>query len=159
MSAALEYLHQQQLIHRDIKPSNIQVLPSGHCKLMDFGIARAPAGKITATGMVMGTPGYMAPEIVEDAQYSTRADLYSAALVMYEMLAGHAPFVGDSTQPEPLARPDAQAELAALVLSCIANEPAQRPASAEAILASLEAISLKQGSLAARPPRRALPRS
>lgn len=137
--SALEYAHGQGVLHRDVKPGNVQVLPDGRAKLMDFGIARAQATKLTATGQVMGTPNYMAPEILQDAHYSERSDLYSAAVVIYEMLAGSNPFAGKtvaSTLTNVLAldppslrdlRPEVPAGLADAVMACLRKDPARRP--------------------------------
>lgn len=137
--SALGYAHERGVLHRDIKPSNIQVMPGGQCKLMDFGIARAPSGRLTATGMVVGTPSYMAPEILEDILYSPRSDIYSTGVVLYQMLAGTNPFAGQTVastlnnvltlEPPPLAvlRRELPGELSAAVMGCLAKEPKQRP--------------------------------
>ncbi len=102
---ALAYAHGQGVIHRDIKPENI-LIEQGHAVLADFGIARAfdaPGAsgemRVTATGLSVGTPGYMAPEqIFGDTELDARVDIYALAVVGYEMLAGVSPFKGDSMQ-------------------------------------------------------------
>ncbi len=161
LAEALEYAHARGVLHRDVKPGNVQVLPDGQCKLMDFGIARAALGKLTATGTVMGTPNYMAPETLSEATYSERSDLYSAAVVFYEMFAGRNPFAAPTVaaclhnvlhvEPEPLARlrPDLPAALAAAVTECLAKDPARRPASFERLLATVR--TLEAGGTAALP--------
>jgi serine/threonine-protein kinase len=138
LCGALTYAHERGVLHRDLKPSNIQVLPDGQCKLLDFGIAHGPAAKLTATGIVMGTPSYMAPEILEDALYSPRADIFSAGVLMYEMLAGSNPFAGRTvaatltnvlmSQPAPLAtRTAVPRELSDAIMACLARDPDRRP--------------------------------
>jgi eukaryotic-like serine/threonine-protein kinase len=104
---ALSCAHGHGVVHRDIKPENI-LLSQGHALVMDFGISQAirAAGedRLTATGIAVGTPGYMSPEQwSSESQVDGRSDLYSLACVCYEMLAGHAPFLGRTPQ-EVLAR-------------------------------------------------------
>ena len=95
---ALHYAHGQGLIHRDVKPENV-LLSQGHALVADFGIARAAgvaAGdRLTQPGLSMGTPAYMSPEQAEgDREVDARADQYSLACVLYELLAGQPPFTG-----------------------------------------------------------------
>ena len=102
VSGALHYAHEQGVVHRDIKPENI-MLSDGGAVVMDFGIARAveEAGgdRLTETGLAMGTPAYMSPEQAEGSgRVDGRSDQYSLACVLYEMLAGHPPFQGRSSQ-------------------------------------------------------------
>jgi len=104
---ALAYAHRHGVIHRDIKPENI-LLTGDHALVADFGIARAVAvagdARITETGLVLGTPLYMSPEqAVGEREIGGRSDVYSLGCVLYELLAGHAPFTGASAQ-EVLAR-------------------------------------------------------
>ena len=94
---ALGYAHTNKVIHRDIKPDNIFILPGGIAKLADFGIARLgeePA--LTSNGQVFGTPSYMSPEQIEGKTIDNRSDLFSMGVLLYEMLTGRKPFVGDS---------------------------------------------------------------
>ncbi|WP_344247628.1 protein kinase domain-containing protein, partial [Actinocorallia libanotica] len=99
---ALEHSHGRQVVHRDIKPANIMVHRTGgrvRVKVMDFGIARLlsqTATRLTATGVVIGTPSYMSPEQADGKPADTRSDLYSTGCVLYEMLTGRPPFTGDS---------------------------------------------------------------
>ena len=94
---ALAYAHANRVVHRDIKPDNIHILPGGQAKLTDFGIARLgeePA--LTSDGQVFGTPSYMSPEQIEGKNVDFHTDLFSTGVLLYEMLAGRKPFLGDS---------------------------------------------------------------
>src|SRR5256884_1599253 len=107
VATALSHAHGHNLVHRDIKPENI-LLSGGEAVVADFGIARAivaaGAGKLTDTGLAVGTPGYMSPEQATAQEHvDGRADTYALGCVLYEMLAGHPPFLGTTAQ-EVLAR-------------------------------------------------------
>src|SRR5690242_15523529 len=91
---ALAFAHAQGVVHRDIKPANMILTPAGNVKVADFGIARIDATTLTMTGMVMGTPTYMAPEQCRGLPSDHRADLFSAGVVLYELLTGTRPFAG-----------------------------------------------------------------
>ena len=147
---ALGYAHEHGVVHRDIKPENI-LLSGGHAVVADFGVARAiesgagstrPAGqsnRLTRAGFAMGTPLYMSPEqATADEAVDARADQYSLGAVLYEMLAGEAPFTGPTNQsviakslsaPRPHVsrlRPDVPQEMEAVVIRALAVEPAER---------------------------------
>src|SRR5215472_8399745 len=92
----LGYAHEQGIVHRDIKPGNVRLLEDGTVKILDFGIAKFAQSSITQSGTIMGTPSYMAPEQVMGQPIDGRADLFSAGVLLYELLAGHKPFVGDA---------------------------------------------------------------
>jgi eukaryotic-like serine/threonine-protein kinase len=97
--SALEYSHHSGIVHRDIKPANVMVTPRGDIKVMDFGIARAvadSAATMTQTQAVIGTAQYLSPEQARGETVDARSDLYSAGCLLYELLTGRPPFVGDS---------------------------------------------------------------
>ena len=163
LADALAYAHARGVVHRDLKPENV-LLSGGHAMVADFGIARAlavatqPAGedaaRLTATGVSLGTPAYMAPEqAVGDRNADHRADLYALGVVAYEMLAGVHPFAARSAQalvtahlteaPAPLAarRADVPPALAALVEHLLAKDPAARLQGANVVVEALDAVS------------------
>jgi eukaryotic-like serine/threonine-protein kinase len=154
---ALGFAHQQGIVHRDVKPENI-LFSGRHALIADFGIARALEAAaddtegMTAAGVTLGTPAYMAPEQVSgEGDADHRIDIYAAGLVMYEMLTGRTPFAGRGTRdtvlahltqmPPPLARADLPAALDALVMRCLEKLPEDRPQSAELILRELDITS------------------
>ncbi|MGW0807097.1 serine/threonine-protein kinase [Nonomuraea sp. NPDC002799] len=137
---ALHAAHSSGIIHRDIKPGNLLVTQEGTIKVTDFGIARAlEAAPVTQTGTVLGTAQYVSPEQAQGFQLTPSTDLYSLGVVAYECLSGRTPFRGDNQVaialqhlnelPQPLGV-DVPAAARELVMSLLAKEPAQRPASA-----------------------------
>ncbi len=142
LARALEYAHARGVVHRDIKPGNIMLLRDGQTiKVADFGIAAMDDGsgeQRTMVGAVMGTPQYMSPEQTRGERVDGRSDLFSAGIVLYQMLAGERPFRGESLvavatkiaseDPPPLSqkRPDLPSSLRRLVDRCLAKQPAQR---------------------------------
>jgi len=97
VASGLAYAHEHGIVHRDIKPSNIMLIRDGHVKITDFGIARMASSAVrTQTGMVLGSPKYMSPEQVLGKVIDQRSDIFSLGVMLYEMLTGEAPFVGDN---------------------------------------------------------------
>ena len=92
VASALEAAHKHSIVHRDVKPANIMIAADGSAKLMDFGIARLPDGLRTKTGMLFGSPSYVAPEQIIGNPVDGRSDVFSLGVVLYEMLAGVLPF-------------------------------------------------------------------
>ena len=139
VAAGLQAAHTAGLIHRDIKPANILFTSKGGVRITDFGIAHAVGSTpVTSTGMVMGTPGYIAPERVSGAQAGPASDLYALGIVAYECLAGSQPFRGGALdvaiahrdRPLPPLPASVPAEVAAFVMTLTAKDPARRPHSA-----------------------------
>jgi serine/threonine protein kinase len=139
VASALDYAHDRGLIHRDIKPANILFTSDGRPKVSDFGIARASdATHLTRTGVLMGTPEYMAPEQAEGRPVDHRTDLYALGVLLYEMLTGRAPFQGTTPhatlhaviyEPPPPPHqimPGLSPAVEAVVLKAIAKQPEKR---------------------------------
>lgn len=150
---ALHAAHQAGLVHRDIKPGNLLITPDGSVKITDFGIARlADQVPLTATGQVMGTVQYLAPEQAGGKPASPLTDVYSLGIVAYEALAGKRPFRGESQvaiamaqiKEKPPELPGSiPAPVRALVMACMAKKPEGRPASAQNL--ALAALALARG--------------
>ena len=149
---ALEAAHAQGVIHRDIKPGNIMLNPRGEVKVTDFGIARVTttADTVAQTAAILGTASYLSPEQAQGQPVDARSDLYSLGCVVYEMVTGRPPFLGDSPvavaskqvleQPVPPSKlnSDVTPDLDAVILRALAKNPANRYQSAEEMRADLE---------------------
>jgi eukaryotic-like serine/threonine-protein kinase len=155
--AALQAAHERGLVHRDVKPANVLLPSAGGVKLADFGIAKAldaVTADLTATGQVLGTPRYLAPEQVAGQPATPASDLYSLAAVLYECLAGQPPFDAETAiavalahQHEPVPplaerAPAAPTPLVAVIERALAKDPAQRPSSAAAMRDELLAVDV-----------------
>lgn len=145
---ALAYAHEAGVIHRDIKPANLLIAPRGECKIADFGIAQLDTGRLTQMGVMIGTPAYMSPEQYTGAPIDARSDLFSAGVVLYEMLTGKCPFAGSSAAvmqqvlngmpPAPSSEaPGLPTSLDAMVRKALAKEPKARYLSAQSWRAEL----------------------
>jgi eukaryotic-like serine/threonine-protein kinase len=149
---ALSYSHKAGIVHRDIKPANVMLTPNGGVKVMDFGIARAVAdtsATMTQTAAVIGTAQYLSPEQARGETVDARSDLYSTGCLLYELLAGRPPFVGDSPvsvayqhvreAPVPPSQldPEITPEIDAVVLKALAKDPDDRYQSAAEMRADI----------------------
>ena len=138
---ALEYSHRAGVVHRDIKPSNVMVTDDGQVKVMDFGIARAvsdTSSTVAETTSILGTAAYFSPEQAQGEAVDARADLYSTGVILYQLLTGRPPFVGDSPVavayqhvreapvPPTKRNPAAPAQMDPIVMRALAKDPAQR---------------------------------
>jgi tetratricopeptide (TPR) repeat protein len=154
--SALQAVHALGIVHRDLKPENILVSKGGLIKLMDFGLAKGIGSRLTASMVVMGTPGYMSPEQVMAKDTDARTDIYALGLILFELLTGKMAFSGGDVLKrqvtERIARPssvvpDIPVELDEIVLKCAAKEPSERYQTVEEIIAALRRVSeqLKKG--------------
>ncbi|GLU87264.1 hypothetical protein Kosp01_20100 [Kocuria sp. NBRC 114282] len=147
---ALAAAHAQGLVHRDVKPGNLMITPEKRVKVTDFGIARvADQVPLTATGQVMGTAQYLAPEQATGQTATGSSDIYSLGIIGYECLAGKRPFTGDSqiaialaqvNDPPPPLPKDVPPGPRALIMSMLAKDPADRPSTAGAVASAVDAI-------------------
>lgn len=149
---ALHYAHERGIIHRDIKPANIKVTSEGVVKIMDLGLALPPdAKRVTADGMIIGTPAYLSPEQAQGLELDRRTDIYSLGIVMYELLCGELPFITDDipalmlqhikTPPRPLRDINATipVPLERVILKALEKLPAYRFQTAEAFAQAMHA--------------------
>lgn len=158
VTGALVYAHSKDVIHRDIKPENIFVLDSDRIKLVDFGMARIQAtSTLTKSGAVMGSPGYISPEVIEGKKADRRTDIFSLGVVLYEMLTGERPFGPQSAfesfahviyrimsvDPTPPSRinPQVSGEIDNIVGKCLEKEPQDRFQTADELLDTLRRVT------------------
>lgn len=171
VAEGLAVAHARKLVHRDIKPDNIWLTTDGprgpfrRVKILDFGLARPiqSDAKLTAQGVLLGAPGYMAPERIRGLPVDERSDLFSLGCVLYRMLAGAGPFErkGDHagqvieavlhSEPEPLEQriPQVPKQVAQLVTELLAKDPAQRPVNASSVAKRLKVLEYGQVATAA----------
>jgi eukaryotic-like serine/threonine-protein kinase len=150
--AALDFSHRHGIIHRDVKPGNVMITPNGQVKVMDFGIARdlaSGATTMTQTSAVIGTAQYLSPEQARGELVDARSDVYATGCVLFELLCGHPPFVGDSPvavayqhvrEDPPLVssiNPDVGPDIDAVAMKALAKNPANRYQSAAEMRADL----------------------
>ena len=135
---ALAFAHENKVVHRDIKPGNIIINDKGHLMIMDFGIARIESSELTQLGTAMGTPSYMSPEQCMGQRVDGRADVFSAGVILYQLLTGEKPFTGSNitsifhkilkVDPVPPSDLNYQipSEFDAVIAKCLAKRPIDR---------------------------------
>ena len=151
----LEFAHSRGIVHRDLKLGNVWLTSDGIAKIGDFGLAVAlDRSRLTTEGMMVGTVSYMPPEQAMGGDVSPKSDLYSLGAMLYEMVTGRAPFLGDDSvaiigqhiNTPPVAptwhNADCPRSLDALILRLLAKDPSERPESAADVLSALDAIDL-----------------
>jgi hypothetical protein len=160
MCSALDFAHHAGIVHRDVKPDNVLFSDDGTLKVADFGIAKAAyaSGDITTTGSILGTVTYISPEQADGREPDARSDIYSVGVVLYELLAGHPPFAGETDvatalmhlreAPTPLRalKPHVPRQLDAVVMKALAKEPAERWGSAGELCDALSGTGRSHGA-------------
>jgi formylglycine-generating enzyme required for sulfatase activity/predicted Ser/Thr protein kinase len=156
--SALSHAHAMGVVHRDIKPANIMISGNGQVKVADFGIARIESSELTQAGTIIGTPGYMSPEQLKGEAVDARCDIFSAGVILYEMLAGQKAFSGSTIAsviynvinkalpPPSELRQTVPAGLDAVVSRAVAKAAAARFESAQQFIEAIDAAMQKQSS-------------
>ncbi|HEX7706126.1 MAG TPA: protein kinase [Thermoanaerobaculia bacterium] len=153
MCEAVAFAHARSIVHRDLKPANIFLLPNGQVKILDFGLARVAESDVTGTGMILGTPNYMAPEQVKGQKVDARADIFALGAVFYELLSNRKAFDAESLHtvlykvlqhdPEPLGvSTGVSPAIAEIVQRAMAKDPLMR---FQSILEMRDAIVIARG--------------
>lgn len=152
VAAGLAHAHGAGIVHRDLKPANVMLMPDGAVKVLDFGLARARDQTLTATGEIVGTVAYMAPEQISGNGVDARADLWALGVMLYEMITGRRPFkgehdvsVGHAILHEEPPRPstlhaETPSTVEALILGLLEKNPSRRPADALWVHTRLSAV-------------------
>ncbi|MCX5406792.1 serine/threonine-protein kinase [Streptomyces sp. NBC_00335] len=161
LCSVLSAVHAVPIVHRDLKPRNVMVRPDGTVLVLDLGVASVmdtDTTRLTSTGSPIGSPAYMAPEQAMGGAVGPHTDLYALGVVLYELLSGNVPFAGSTAlgvlhrhlyePPLPVRqlRPEVPQQLEAVLLSLLAKDPQDRPASAQAVYASLVPLLPHHGS-------------
>jgi serine/threonine protein kinase len=166
MCRGLQHAHEMQVVHRDLKPENVMLVPDGtgdtgesqyQAVVMDFGLAKErragpEVAKLTATGIVLGTPEFMSPEQIRGKPLDGRSDVYAIGILAFELFTGQLPFAGKSAQETMIARlrgspaklrdlrPELPAKLDAVIQRCLALDPAERFQSMEELAHGFEGV-------------------
>ncbi|REJ79310.1 MAG: hypothetical protein DWQ47_00790 [Acidobacteria bacterium] len=162
IASALDAAHSAGIVHRDIKPDNVMIRPDGVVKILDFGIAKLtekPEPEVdseektavqvnTSPGMIIGTANYMSPEQAKGKEIDSRTDIFSFGVVLYEMIAGHLPFSGDTPletigsilnkEPKPIENTDVPGELERIVSKSLRKDPDERYQTMKGLAADLK---------------------
>ncbi len=149
---ALAHAHDRGVIHRDLKTANVVITPDGRAKVLDFGLARRRGEEarhtLTEAGAIVGTPAYLAPEVIRGEKADERSDLWALGIVLYEMASGTPPFTGRTSyelafavmNDAPARLPSRFAALGVVITRCLAKQPGERYQRASEVQAALDAI-------------------
>jgi serine/threonine-protein kinase len=155
VARGIQFLHKNRVIHRDIKPENILISTEMEVKIADFSLAVRRDKEQLASRVISGSRSYIAPERILHGRYDERTDIYSMGITAYELLTGHLPYTGTSDQevlhkhvshrvrPAAIQRfnPSVPRELEAIIMKCIAKDPANRYPDASLVIRDLESVS------------------
>lgn len=163
VAEALAHAHRQGVLHRDVKPANVMLhLPTRQVKLTDFGLARLHDAARTRSGVLLGTPAFIAPEVLASGSADARSDLYALAVMLYQLLTARLPHEGDTlgsllqsiargeARPLSALRPDLPPALSALLARQLARAPGTREGDGQALAQSLRDIAAGWGAGAGR---------